>query len=341
VYSIDQGESWERAQGMQGKVNMVTHSKADAKTVYAATQEQNYRSQNGGLKWQPIWDNIPSALTLNVLDTDPEFIYAGTSKGLYKSFNQGRSWIRDSSKKIKTVRSLFVSPLNISHIYLATDDGLWFTKNGGDSWAPVHRDKSSIIKTLSLPQATALTHIATLSSPTLFLGTSRGLFVSSDRGKEWQPVDLAVNADAPLEEERKMDMVKLITEIHTGRFFGSYFFLLVDLATLGLVILVVSGIFIGVYRQQAKTRKKVSMTDDLATDRILDIRETASDLASESQDIHDMVEHISNHLEKCKTIYQSREKKEVQEMGRHITTLDKKLHTLMARLEEMENFQQN
>jgi hypothetical protein len=280
---------------------------------------------------------------LRVLATDPEFIYAGTHKGLHKSFNKGQIWIKDNSKGLKKVRSLFVSPRNLSHIYLATDNGLWFTKNGGDSWASIHGNKSSLIKTLSLTRASTLTHIAAtaLPSPTLFLGTSDGLFISSDQGNQWQSVDLAVTADASIKEERKMDLVKLITEIHTGRFFGSYFFLLVDLATVGLVILVISGIFIAVYRQQTKSRKKVSMTEDLDTDRIINIRETASDLSSESQDIHDMVEHISNHLDKCKTIYQSREKKEVQEIGRHITTLDKKMHTLMARLKEMENFQQN
>ena len=76
-------------------------------------------------------------------------------------------------------------------------------------------------------------------------------------------------------------------------------------------------------------------------DLIIDIQDTADDLTHESLEIHDMIEHISNHLEKCKTVYQSREKKEIDEIGRHITTLDKKMHTLMNHISEFEKFTKN
>ena len=54
-----------------------------------------------------------------------------------------------------------------------------------------------------------------------------------------------------------------------------------------------------------------------------------------------MIEHISNHLDKCKTVYMSREKTEIEEIGRHITTLDKKMHHLIHRIGEFEKFTKN
>ena len=82
-------------------------------------------------------------------------------------------------------------------------------------------------------------------------------------------------------------------------------------------------------------RKKVS--DDLAADREIELQETASDLSTESLAIHDMIEHIGNHLDKCKSVYLTREKKEIDEIDRHITTLDKKVHHLMERINELDN----
>ncbi len=94
-------------------------------------------------------------------------------------------------------------------------------------------------------------------------------------------------------------------------------------------------------RNKFKLRKKNKLTEEMEVDLIINIQETAEDLNSESHEIHDMIEHIGNHLEKCKTIYMSQEKKEIEEIGRHITTLDKKMHHLIQRIGEFENFSQN
>ena len=101
----------------------------------------------------------------------------------------------------------------------------------------------------------------------------------------------------------------------------------------------ISGIGMSLYRRKA--RKKIIIEDKLDDDLVIDIQDTADDLSSESQEVHDMIEHINNHLEKCKTVYQSREKKEIEEIGRHITTLDKKMHSLMNRIAEFEKFTNN
>lgn len=130
-----------------------------------------------------------------------------------------------------------------------------------------------------------------------------------------------------------MDVVKVITEIHNGRFFGSYFILLVDIATLGLIFLTFSGVVIAYFQSRAKSRRVLQSEPDVVLQR----QETADELAVESEDIHNMIEHITEHIEKCRLVYMDQEKKEITEVSRHLTTLDKKMHSMMERLKELEN----
>ena len=49
-----------------------------------------------------------------------------------------------------------------------------------------------------------------------------------------------------------------------------------------------------------------------------------------------MLEHINTHLIKCKTIYSTREKREIEKIEKHIQTIDKKVNHLMERIGEFE-----
>jgi prefoldin subunit 5 len=75
---------------------------------------------------------------------------------------------------------------------------------------------------------------------------------------------------------------------------------------------------------------------DLATDRAIELTEATDELSTESQEIHDMIEHITEHIEKCQLVYMDQEKKEITEISRHLNTLDKKMHRLMENLGELE-----
>ncbi|MFQ5450395.1 MAG: PepSY domain-containing protein [Nitrospinaceae bacterium] len=346
--SEDGGESWELsfAGGVYAEskqVKLVRISAARPETLYISTGKGNYRSIDGGGKWEKVWESsVPEILSLVSLNTDPEFLYAGTGKGLYKSFNKGRTWVKDRQKGFTRIQSLFVNLRNISHVYLASGSDLYQSRDGGDSWENmgfVRRARSRAESSRELRITSILETAGT--SPLLLVGTTGGLFLSRDSGRHWTVQDVSGSANRIPPEDMKMDLVKLITEIHTGRFFGSYFYLLVDLATLGLVLLVVSGILVSIYRAQLRWRRKARIPDELETDMLINIQETADDLSSESLEIHNMIEHINNHLEKCKMIYMTREKKEIEEIGRHITTLDKKMHHLMERIGEFEKYSQN
>ncbi len=330
-------------------VSLVRLSANRSDRIYLETPEGPFRSHDGGQTWDPVWgESLPPIQALLSLPTDPEFLYAGTSRGLFKSFNGGRNWIRDKHESIGSVQTLAADPQNLSRLYLGTENRVLFSADGGDRWTNLGPRENQLSNEMPLPPGLKITHLRRLASPReiLVVGTSDGLFLSPDRGKTWSTPDLSHLKNQLPKEERKMDLVKLITEIHNGRFFGSYFYLLVDLATAGLVVLILSGMGVSVYRARVQKRAKVPAAkekeeEEVETDRLINLQERADDLSSESLEIHDMIEHINNHLDKCKTVYRTREKKEIEEIGRHITTLDKKMHHLMKRIGEFEQSMQN
>jgi len=330
--SDDAGESWTRAfkpENDEAVRDVVLSASEPGKTLYLLLESGTWRSEDGGLSWQAVWSHaLPPLNALLSLSAEPEFLYAASAAGLYKSFNRGQSWIKDPHDEVEDARALLASSGDISHLTLASARGILTTTDGGDTWQAAR----------PLPKGHARITRLAKTGKVLLAGSTAGLFLSPGGGKDWQEAHIDAPADG--QAERRMDLVKLITEIHTGRFFGNYFMLLVDLATLGLVVLVFSGFVITYYRSALKARKK-TLADEAATDREIEIMETASDLSAESMAIHDMIEHIGNHLDKCKSIYLTKEKKEIDEIDRHITTLDRKVHHLMERIDELEGISKN
>jgi len=332
--SLDAGESWEAVFPGQS-IQTIIFSASTPDILYGAGKEGSLRSNNGGKDWSSVWANtLPTATTLVSLNTDPEFLYSGSPTGLYKSFNNGRNWATDSTFKKTPVSAIFVDPSNLSKLYVGSGEHLYSSNDGGDSWTNI----SSFNQKLNGDSGTSIdieiTKITMLNDKSLYAGTTSGLYFSKDAGENWENIDLsgAVNQLSP--DEMKMDVVKLVTEIHTGRFFGSYSYMLVDLATIGIIFLTISGILIAYFRASVKKRKK--LVEDLAADRVIEFTETTDELSTESQEIHDMIEHITEHIEKCRLVYMDQEKKEIDEIGRHLNKLDKKMHRLMENLGELE-----
>ena len=343
--SKDEGDSWELSfdGGLyrDSKDIRFIRISPNSKNIYLGTNKFLFKSSDGGSSWERKWENeFSDAIDMVALDTDPEFLYVGTKKGLYKSFNRGITWEKDKEMKSETIQTTHVSHLNQSIIYLATENKILHSENGGDHWEPTKwiadsdKPKAQLKNLVIIPEP-----LGNMGKPKLIAGTTSGIYISIDGGENWTHPNLVDAAHATPREDKKMDMVKLMTEIHTGRFFGSYFYLLVDLATLGLIFLIISGARIALYRTNLAKIKNEK--EDVEVEKILDIQKTADDLSNESQEIHDMIEHITEHLGKCKTVYMKKEKKEIEKINGHVVIIDKKMHSLMERIEEFEKLSHN
>jgi photosystem II stability/assembly factor-like uncharacterized protein len=332
--SLDAGENWEAKFDDQA-IQVLRFSAPNPDILYASGKSVILRSRTRGSEWSAVWENaLPAITTLFSLNTEPEFLYSGTQNGLYKSFNGGRNWVLDPVLKKIPLDAIFVNPSSPSEIYAGSGSDIYSSHDGGDSWEKLSSPTHKFNEDSGTSADIKITNIVRLNAKSLFVGTSSGLYFSENEGESWKNVDLSGAANQLSPDEMKMDVVKLVTEIHNGRFFGSYFFMLVDLATIGIIFLTISGILIAYYRARVKNRKRI--VEDLATDQAIELTETADELSNESHEIHDMIAHITEHIEKCQLVYMDKEKKEIEEISRHLNTLDKKMHRLMENLGELE-----
>jgi len=102
----DNGESWQNITPKnlgESLVNAIEVSPHDKATVYIATTKYKfndhtpalYKSTDYGTSWVSINTGIPTGAFTRVVREDPlrkDLLYAGTEKGLYLSWNGGKSW---------------------------------------------------------------------------------------------------------------------------------------------------------------------------------------------------------------------------------------------------------
>src|SRR5258708_34060607 len=100
-------------------------SSASPLEVFASACSGIYKSINAGDLFQKI-QGIPfSARRTRVLKQDPSnpaILYAGTTEGLWKSSDEGKSWKRVGNSEI-VVNDVLIDPRNSQRILLATDRG--------------------------------------------------------------------------------------------------------------------------------------------------------------------------------------------------------------------------
>lgn len=172
------------------------------------------------------------------------------------------------------------------------------------------------------------------------VGSKTGLFISNNNGALWRFVNLGDSSNTLSPNDFRMDLGKLVTEIHTGRFFGTYFYWVVDIATIGMIGLAISGLMIILYRKKIK---KTSLSRNRSLDEKNEVNQI-TDMAKSfnNEDIYDRANHINNHLKKFKTIYKnSKTKEETRKIDEHISTLDTKIQLIVKEINDFSAMTQN
>lgn len=194
----DGGREWaERMNGMK-EVHIVTSiaiNPKDPTVLYGGTTGGIYRSDDGAMSWKRINNGlIPEselasamALGVNAIEidrTNPNIVYAGTTKGLFRTTNKGEQWERiGQSLPDLFISSILLHPMEPSQLYVGGPKGVWKSADSGKSWQAVNQG----IATLNI-RALALN----LKSPQiLYAGTNgSGLYRSTDAGANWTAVPL-------------------------------------------------------------------------------------------------------------------------------------------------------
>lgn len=206
--STDAGRLWdEKMVGMKEVHIVVTVAIDPVRTsiLYAGTTGGAYRSTDRGGRWQKINNGlIPPeildaslALGVNMLVIDPQntdTVYAGTTKGLFKSLNQGDTWIRiGTAMPDQYISSLAIDSFDSRILYAGGRAGVQKSVDGGESWATMNQGLESLnIRTIA---------ITPLNSHVLYAGTNgSGLYISENSGNSWTKIPLTLKKsmrDAP------------------------------------------------------------------------------------------------------------------------------------------------
>lgn len=153
-----------------------------------------HRSDDGGETWShESISGIFRRVDLVRFDpVDPSIIYAGTHhQGLFKSYNEGRSWvslshglipqIREPNYAVYLIGGLTVSSTEPGLLYSGSDRGGWKSSDGGLSWQELGRTL-----TCEFPRCFA---IDPRQPGTVYAGTNIGLYKSTDAGLTWSAIN--------------------------------------------------------------------------------------------------------------------------------------------------------
>src|ERR1039457_5460618 len=184
----DSGANWQHInKGMidDSDVFSVIVDHENAAVVFASACSGIYKSETAGNLFSKI-QGIPfTARRTRVLKQDPtneKTVYAGTTEGLWRTTDLGKSWKRVSSEEV-VVNDVFVDPRDSNHVLIATDrSGVMASTNGAATWTTsnhgyAHRYVSSLLADNQ-------------NAGTLYVGVVNdreygGVFYSHDNGQHW------------------------------------------------------------------------------------------------------------------------------------------------------------
>ncbi len=205
-YTKNAGREWEERMNGMKEVHIVTSiaiNPQEPTILYAGTTGGIYRSDNATATWKRINKGlIPEqelmasmALGVNAIEVNrvmPDMVYAGTTKGLFRSANRGEQWERiGQSISDPFISSVVSHPIDPSLVYVGGPKGVWKSIDGGKRWQAINQGLATLnIRALVL---------APNDSQMLYAGTNgSGLYRSYNAGATWVPVSLktARNASA-------------------------------------------------------------------------------------------------------------------------------------------------
>ena len=141
--------------GMSGRFTSID---VDSRgTIYAGAASGGvWKSEDGGLKWRPIFDSMPiqSIGAIKISPSNDDVLWAGTGEGnprnshnsgagIFKSLNGGKDWVFKGLEETKNIHRIIIDPRDENKITVGVlgsawgdseHRGVYQTTDGGETW---------------------------------------------------------------------------------------------------------------------------------------------------------------------------------------------------------------
>ncbi len=204
--------------GMSGRVTAidVVHNNTDV--MYVGTASGGlWKSESGGIKWSPIFDNELTASigAVAIQQSNPSVIWVGTGEGnprnslnggygIYKSLDGGKSWQSMGLENTRHIHRVIIDPTNPDVVYVGAigspwgehpERGVFKTVDGGKTWNKIlFANNKTGVADLVMDPTNPNKLIAAMwehkRDPWFFNsgGEGSGLHITHDGGKTWKKI---------------------------------------------------------------------------------------------------------------------------------------------------------
>jgi hypothetical protein len=202
--------------GMSGRIAAIEAVPGDAETAYAGAATGGvWKSVNGGLTWQPVFDDQPvhAIGAIAVHPANPDTVWVGTGEGnvrnsasvgngVYRSTDGGRTWSHLGLEATERIPRIVLHPRDPNVAWVAAlgrewgenpERGIYKTADGGRTWSRVlFVDERTGAADLAIDPANPDRLFAAMWQyrrwPYFFRsgGPGSGLWTSSDGGTTWK-----------------------------------------------------------------------------------------------------------------------------------------------------------
>jgi photosystem II stability/assembly factor-like uncharacterized protein len=144
---------------LSGRIDTVTGVAGDARTYYAGGLGGLFKSADGGITWESVFNHEPvsSIGAVAVAPSDPNIVYAGTGEpnlrndvafgnGMWRSADAGKTWQHVGLDASGAIARIAIDAADPNRVYVAvlgdvykasTERGIYRTTDGGKSWQRV------------------------------------------------------------------------------------------------------------------------------------------------------------------------------------------------------------
>jgi photosystem II stability/assembly factor-like uncharacterized protein len=183
---LDARDMWPQLPGLPeiSVQEVLTHPLQPGLALLVTRDQGLLLTRNFGLDIEWLHPDLPSPVDAAAADpTNASIVYLVAGGDLYQSLDGGRSWHfvgRGGRWNVGRARSLLVDPVSPQRlvVWSSDEDELLVSRNGGYDWERLPVELPGVLRTVALdPQGL---------ERGLVVGTSRGLWRSTDGGRSWQ-----------------------------------------------------------------------------------------------------------------------------------------------------------